>query len=92
MLHLAMDQDGNEADKNDIILTDWTTGKKENITANIDMTVASASFSADGKFIYFISPDQGLESVFELDLKQKNTAKLPMEITIIILRVLEKDS
>ena len=76
MLHLAMDQDGNEADKNDIILTDWTTGKKENLTAKIDMTVGSASFSADGKFIYFISPDQGLESIFELDLKTKKHRKI----------------
>jgi len=76
MLHLAMDQDGNEADKNDIILTDWTTGKKENLTAKIDMTVGSASFSADGKFIYFISPDQGLESVFEFDLKTKKHRKI----------------
>lgn len=76
MLHLAMDKDGNEADKNDIILTDWTSGKKENLTAKIDLTVASASFSTDGKYIYFISPDQGLESIFEFDLKTKKHRKI----------------
>lgn len=76
MAHLAMDQDGNEADKNDIILTDITKGTSENLTANIDMTVASFSFSADGKFIYFISPFEGLESIFEFDLKTKKQRKI----------------
>lgn len=74
--HLAMDTDGNEADKNDIILVDVLKGTEENLTAAIDMTVNSFSFSADGKFIYFISPDQGLESVFEFDLKTKKHRKI----------------
>ena len=76
MAHLAMDQDGNEADKNDIILKDVVKGTSENLTAKIDLTVNSFNFSADGKFIYFISPDQGLESIFEFDLKTKKHRKI----------------
>ena len=35
---LQMEKDGFEADKNDIIVMDWATGKTENLTADMDIT------------------------------------------------------
>lgn len=74
--YLSMNQPGNEADKNDIILWDLTKGASENLTEKIDLTISSFVVSSDKKFIYFIAPDQGLESVFEFDLKTRKHRKI----------------
>lgn len=62
----SMKHDGFEADKNDIILYELTTGKKQNLTETTDITVNSFIWNNDGKFIYFISPFEGTEQLFEL--------------------------
>lgn len=66
LAYLSMNRDGFEADKNDIILIDLATGKKNNITQKYDQTFSSFIWSADSKFIYAISPYLGTEQVFEI--------------------------
>lgn len=64
----SMKRDGFEADKNDIILHEIATGKKQNLTEKADQTTNSFIWSNDGKFIYFISPIEGTEQFFEITL------------------------
>ena len=66
MAFQSMKHDGFEADKNDLILLETATGKKQNVTEKVDMTVNSFSWSKDGKFIYMICPFEGTEQIFEL--------------------------
>ncbi|HET6226353.1 MAG TPA: prolyl oligopeptidase family serine peptidase [Bacteroidia bacterium] len=62
---LSMKEDGNEADKNDIIVVNGTV--KTNLTAAWDNTVNDFKWSADGKNIYFIAPVDGTLQLFVVD-------------------------
>jgi len=68
MAFQSMKREGNEADKNDIVLLETATGKKINLTEKSDQTSGSYCWSADNKFIYFISPYLGTEQIFEIDI------------------------
>jgi dipeptidyl aminopeptidase/acylaminoacyl peptidase len=64
---LAMARDGFEADKNNLMLMS-KDGKVTNLTAGMDITVASFCWHPSGKMIYFISPVKGTEQIFEADV------------------------
>ncbi len=72
---LSMKTDGNEADKNDIIVMNGTV--KTNLTAAWDGTVDEFIWSADGKRIYFIAPVDGTIQLFEVD-NPGLTKKMPV--------------
>jgi len=72
---LSMARDGNEADKNDIIVS---TGSVEfNLTQNWDGTAKSFKWSDDGAKIYFLGPIKGTNQLFEVDYPGV-TKKLPI--------------
>jgi dipeptidyl aminopeptidase/acylaminoacyl peptidase len=62
---LQMKRDGYEADKNDIIVS--FKGININLTANYDGTVESFKWSKDGKKVYFLSPVNGTQQLFEVN-------------------------
>lgn len=62
---LQMKRDGYEADKNDIIVS--FKGMNINLTANYDGTVESFKWSKDGKKVYFLSPVNGTQQLFEVN-------------------------
>ncbi|MDO4230009.1 MAG: S9 family peptidase, partial [Capnocytophaga sp.] len=62
---LSMKTDGNEADKNDLIILQ--NGKKRNITEHWDNTIFSYQWSNDGKKIYFLAATSGTEQLFEIN-------------------------
>ena len=62
---LQMKRDGYEADKNDIIVR--FKGIDINLTASYDGTVESFKWSKDGKKVYFISPVDGTQQLFEVN-------------------------
>jgi dipeptidyl aminopeptidase/acylaminoacyl peptidase len=66
---LSMEQDGYEADKNDIILRSGTTTK--NLTEKWDGTVSSMIWNVDGTIIYFNAPVNGTMQLFKVNLKPK---------------------
>lgn len=72
---LSMKTDGDEADKNDIIIV--TGGVKTNLTAAWDGTVEDYIWSNDGKNIYFIAPVDGTQQLFVVD-NPGATKKLPV--------------
>lgn len=71
---LSMENDGYEADKNDIIVD--FMGQKMNLTAHWDGTVNSFKWSPDGKMIYFNAAVGGTIQLFSVDFPGKSR-KLP---------------
>jgi dipeptidyl aminopeptidase/acylaminoacyl peptidase len=63
---LQMKRDGYEADKNDIIVR-VNDKFYQNLTATYDGTVESFKWSKDGKKVYFLSPVDGTQQLFEVN-------------------------
>lgn len=72
---LSMKTDGDEADKNDIIVVNG--GVKTNLTAAWDGTVEDYVWSNDGKNIYFNAPVDGTIQLFVVD-NPGLTKKMPV--------------
>ncbi len=77
---LSMKEDGNESDKNDIVLKDFATGTKVNLTEQWDETVGAFKFSEDGNRIFFTAAKDGTEQLFEIDLRLKLAPGSPQAI------------
>lgn len=70
LLWQSMARDGYEADKNDIVVMDWATKKKTNLTQNWDESVVGdISWSTDSKIIYFTTAKRGTKQFFSLNPK-----------------------
>ena len=70
LLWQSMERDGYEADKNDIVIMDWKTGAKSNMTGQWDESVTGTAFwSQDSKSIYFNAAFRGTVQLFSVDLK-----------------------
>ena len=67
MAYLAMKRPGCEADKFDIVIYDWLTGRKKVLTENFDRSPSAISFSRDGQFIYAAAGNLGQTSLFKID-------------------------
>ena len=70
---LQMDEAGNEADKQDIIVR--VKNRDYNLTAHWDGTVNSFKWSPDGKTIYFVAPTKGTVQLFQVSVNTKTKAK-----------------
>ncbi|MCO5258623.1 MAG: S9 family peptidase [Crocinitomicaceae bacterium] len=68
MAWLAMERDGFESDKNNLIVK-TTAGKVVNLTANYDITISDYAWNGDGTKLYFLVPTKGTVQVFEVVLK-----------------------
>ncbi|MCD9616949.1 S9 family peptidase [Chryseobacterium gleum] len=70
----SMARDGYEADKNDVKILDWKSGKITNLTSGWDESVSGdVLWGADSKTIYFTAAFRGTKQLFSLDSK---TAKV----------------
>ena len=64
---LSMKNDGYEADKNDIVIMDFSSGYKLNLTAAWDETVdGDFRWSNDGKTIYFSASNKGTKALYSV--------------------------
>lgn len=66
---LSMAHDGFEADKNDLVVMDIASGKKQNITKDWNGDVGSFVWSKTGDKIYYTAPWRGTEQLFEIRLQ-----------------------
>ncbi|HIP36899.1 MAG TPA: S9 family peptidase [Crocinitomix sp.] len=66
---LSMEEDGYEADKNDIIILDIKTQRKKNLTKDIDLTVSDFVWDNEGKTIYFRAVIEATYQWFKIDIK-----------------------
>ncbi len=70
----SMERDGYEADKNEVKIMDWKSGKTTNLTKDWDESVTGSVFwSQDSKMIYFNTAFRGTTQLFSLNPK---TAKI----------------
>jgi dipeptidyl aminopeptidase/acylaminoacyl peptidase len=77
LLWQSMARDGFEADKNDIVVMDWATKKKTNLTKNWDESVVGdVSWSNDSKMIYFTTAKRGSKQFFSLNPKDAKVKQI----------------
>ena len=70
LLWQSMARDGYEADKNDVVVMDWVSKKKTNLTKNWDESVVGdVVWSNDSKMIYFTTAKRGTKQFFALNPK-----------------------
>lgn len=73
----SMARDGYEADKNDVKILDWKSGKTTNLTAGWDESVSGDVFwGADSKVIYFTAAFKGTKQLFSLDPKNAKVQQI----------------
>lgn len=88
LLWQSMQRDGYEADKNDIIVMDWKTKIKNNITKNWNESVTGTVFWAtDSKSVYFNAAYRGTVQLFSVNIetpKVKQITKGNFDITGIV--------
>ena len=77
LLWQSMERDRYEADKNDIKLMDWATGKTTNLTKNWDDSVTGDVFwNQDSKNIYFTAAFRGAKHLFSVDAKNAKVQQI----------------
>ena len=70
LLWQSMKREGYEADKNDIVVMDWKTGAKKNLTEEWDESVTGSTFwDKDSKRIFFTAAFRATKQLFSLDAK-----------------------
>jgi len=85
--HLAwtsMAQDGFEADKNDVVVMERSSGKITNLTKDWDGTASAIRWSLDGKQLFFLAVIKGTEQLLEINLQKDiaaTTAKHIRQVT-----------
>ncbi|WP_353146421.1 S9 family peptidase [Chryseobacterium sp.] len=73
----SMARDGYEADKNDVKIMDWKSGKTTNLTAAWDESVSGdVLWGADSKTIYFTAAYRGTKQLFSLDSKSAKVQQI----------------
>ena len=74
---MSMERDGYEADKNDLKIMDWKSGKTTNLTEDWDESVTGSVFwSPDSKNIYFTSAWKGTKQLFSLNPKNSKIKQI----------------
>ncbi|MDN3607050.1 S9 family peptidase [Kaistella yonginensis] len=67
---MSMERDGYEADKNDLKIMDWKSGKTTNLTKSWDESITGSVFwTPDAKTIYFTTAFRGTKHLFSLNPK-----------------------
>ena len=73
----SMERDGFEADKNKIMVMDWKTKSKTDLTKNWDESATGDVFwSTDSKDIYFNAAFRGTNHLFTVNIKNPKVAQI----------------
>ena len=77
LLWQSMARDGYEADKNDVVVMDWVSKKKTNLTKNWDESVVGdVAWSKDSKMMYFTTAKRGTKQFFALNPKDAKVKQI----------------
>lgn len=77
LMWLSMKRDGYEADKNDIVVMDWKTKTKKNLTQSWDETVSGGAYwSQDSKNIYFTAAYRGTTQLFVTNIAKPSVKQV----------------
>ena len=85
----SMERAGFESDRNRIMLYNRTSGEIVEVTGGLDQTTHHASWSEDGKRIYFYSETRGTDQVYSIaatggDLKQVSEGRFNFALVAVI--------
>ncbi len=72
----SMERDGYEADKIRLMVYDFATKKAEYFTPDFDQNVGGLKFSADNKWIYFVSDYHAVDNIYKISLEDKSIKQL----------------
>ncbi|KAB2880013.1 S9 family peptidase [bacterium] len=72
----SMKRAGYEADKQDLVLYETTSGKLTNLTEKWDRSVGAVIWAKDSKTLYFDSEDQGYHPVYQISASGGTPKKL----------------
>lgn len=72
----SMEHDGYEADLKRLYIMDMATGKKTFLSSRYELWIDQYEWLDDSKAIRFLSNDQGLGNLFEIDLKSQEARKI----------------
>lgn len=72
----SMERDGYEADLKRLFILDLATGKKTFLSERYELWFDQYEWLDDSKGIRFLTNDQGLGNLFEIDLKSKTATKI----------------
>lgn len=73
----SMARDGYEADKNDVKIMDWKSGKTTNLTAGWDESVSGdVLWSGDSKNVYFTAAFRGTKQLFSVNAKSAKVQQI----------------
>lgn len=79
---LSMKTDGFEADKNDLVVMDWSSRQKENVTAAWDETIdGSYLWSNDNKTVYFSASIKGTQQLFSVNSNAASGSNTVKQLT-----------
>src|SRR5204863_6930250 len=80
LIWLSMQTPGYEADRNRIFVYDFTANTKKEVTAGFGYSVEKASWSPDGKKIYFLSGVNATEQLFSYNVGAKTPDQITNEV------------
>ncbi|KEY19624.1 S9 family peptidase [Kaistella antarctica] len=74
---MSMERDGYEADKNDLKIMEWKSGKTTNLTKDWDESITGSVFwSQDSKNVYFTTAWKGTKQLFSLNPKNSKIQQI----------------
>jgi dipeptidyl aminopeptidase/acylaminoacyl peptidase len=76
LAYKAMKRPGFEADQYEIMLYDQQTGQQQSLTDSFDLTPEETVWSPDGQSIFFTAENQGRNSIFVIDVANKQITEL----------------
>jgi dipeptidyl aminopeptidase/acylaminoacyl peptidase len=76
LAYMSMKTDGYESDKQDVILMDWATKVKNNITRNMDETTNAFLWGNDSKTVFMEIPTKGTLQLFSYGTPNASGKKL----------------
>ena len=74
--YTAMDRPGFEADRRVLCVYDFEKSVTRYISRNLDRSVAEYQWTADGKHIVFVCPDEGYSSIYKVDVETLDINRL----------------
>ncbi len=73
----SMKRDGYESDKNDIVIMNWKTGAKNNLTDGwTESVTGDVAWSKDSKLLYFTAAYRGTKQLFSVNPKNDKVSQI----------------
>ena len=76
LLWTSMRRAGFEADKERIMIMDWPSGAKRDVSTMLDASPSAIKWSADGRTLYLTAPYQEAHQIHKLDISTSHISRM----------------